>query len=173
MWRYRHIPLYFDIIPFVGFVRSNAFLNFLQILSRLVIVWLILNPVPLTNIGPLLLLLAWSSTEIIRYLYYAWSRTEDPPYLLVWLRYSLFIVLYPMGVLGELISIYYALPIIKEQRTASLYLPNMLNFSFDSYYCILIILIGYLPGFPKLYMHMINQRAKYLTPGEKKKEKVQ
>ena len=154
-------------------MRSNAFLTFLQILSRLVIVWLILNAVPLTNIGPLLLIIAWSSTEIIRYLYYAWSRTEDPPYTLLWLRYSLFIVVYPMGVLGELISIFYALPTIKEQRLTSLYLPNMLNFSFDSYYFIVTVIIGYIPGFPKLYMHMLKQRGKYLTPGEKEKEKVQ
>ena len=75
-----------------------------------------------------------------------------------------------MGVLGELISIYYALPAIKENNLTSIYMPNSLNWSFDSYTFILIVLIGYVPGFPKLYFHMLKQRGKYL---EKEKVKVE
>ena len=75
-----------------------------------------------------------------------------------------------MGVLGELITIYYALPAIKQQNLTSLYMPNNLNWSFDSYTFILMVLFGYIPGFPKLYLHMLRQRGKYL---EKEKIKVE
>ena len=75
-----------------------------------------------------------------------------------------------MGVLGEIISIYYALPAIKEHNLTSLYMPNSLNWSFDSYTFVLIVLVGYIPGFPKLYLHMLRQRGKYL---EKEKVKVE
>ncbi|KAI6654123.1 3-hydroxyacyl-CoA dehydratase 2-like [Oopsacas minuta] len=148
----------------LGFVKSNAFLTFMQILSRIIIIWLILVPVPVTSVGPLLHIIAWSITEIIRYFYYAWSRAESPPYALLWLRYTTFIVLYPIGVLGEIISIFSALPTIKEHSLTSLQMPNILNWSFDSYTFLVLILIGYIPGFPQLYMHMIKQRRKYLSP---------
>lgn len=154
----------------LGFVKSNPSLTFLQVLSRVVIVWLVFNPVPPTSIGTLMVILAWSITEIVRYLYYAWSMAEKPPYILLWLRYTLFIVLYPLGVAGEIISTYYALPVIKEQKLNTLQMPNQLNWSFDCYTFMLMALVAYLPGFPALYSHMLKQRGKYLREEKLKEE---
>jgi very-long-chain (3R)-3-hydroxyacyl-CoA dehydratase len=42
------------------------------------------------------LLMTWAVSEVIRYPYYLAAVTKKPPQLLEWLRYSAFIILYPM-----------------------------------------------------------------------------
>jgi Protein tyrosine phosphatase-like protein, PTPLA len=53
------------------------------------------------------MILAWSSVEVPRYAFYlaaliTGDATKGTPYPLFWLRYSLFAVLYPLGISGEL-----------------------------------------------------------------------
>jgi len=53
------------------------------------------------------MVLAWASVEVPRYAFYVAAiitgdATKGTPYPLFWLRYSLFAVLYPMGISGEL-----------------------------------------------------------------------
>ena len=45
-------------------------------------------------------------------------------------RYNLFIVLYPLGVAGELLTIYAALPFVRRSGMYSMRLPNKYNVSF-------------------------------------------
>lgn len=68
------------------------------------------------------------------------------PYPLLWLRYTTFIVLYPLGVASELTMVYLALPYIRDTRKWSIQLPNTLNFGFDYYYFCLFALVVYVPG---------------------------
>ncbi len=50
-------------------------------------------------VGALLYVGAWTVTELVRYSFYTFQAASwAAPYALVWLRYSLFIVLYPIGV---------------------------------------------------------------------------
>lgn len=60
-------------------------------------------------------------------------------------RYTFFIVLYPMGVMGELLTIYAALPYVQKTGLYSVTLPNKYNFSFDYYTFLLIVMISYIP----------------------------
>ena len=50
---------------------------------------------------------SWSAIEIVRYVFYAFKLASDKsmPYPLFWLRYSLFMVLYPSGITGEILQI--------------------------------------------------------------------
>ena len=50
------------------------------------------------TLGSLAFLGAWSAAEIVRYSFYMHSSLVPPPYPLKWLRYSAFIVLYPIGI---------------------------------------------------------------------------
>ena len=46
---------------------------------------------------------------------------------------------------GELLTIYWALPAMRESGRYSLPLPNSLNFGFDyAFFCILTMLLGFL-----------------------------
>lgn len=53
------------------------------------------------------MIISWASVEVPRYLFYVFAlitgdATKKTPYPLFWLRYSLFAVLYPTGIIGEL-----------------------------------------------------------------------
>jgi Protein tyrosine phosphatase-like protein, PTPLA len=57
--------------------------------------------------GAGLMIISWSSVEIVRYAFYVVAiytgdATKETPYVLFWLRYSLFWLLYPSGITGEL-----------------------------------------------------------------------
>ena len=70
----------------------------------------------------------------------------SPPYFLLWLRYTGFIVLYPLGVSSELTMAWLAMPVIKAKRIASIAMPNAANFAFDYYLACWVIIALYLPG---------------------------
>lgn len=160
----------FNII--VGVVRSPLAATVLQISSRLFITWGILYSFPETSESWLLtsLILSWSVTEVIRYLFFclkeAFGHTPDA---LLWLRYSTFFVLYPTGILSEVGLIYLALPYIKGSALYSLRMPNRLNFAFDFYYASVMVLCFYIPGAPYMYTYMIGQRKKALGRVSKQK----
>ena len=68
-------------------------------------------------------------------------------------RYNLFIVLYPLGVIGELLTIYSALPVVRRSGMYSMRLPNKYNVSFDYYYCLIIVMLSYIPRKELFYTH--------------------
>ncbi|XP_025048448.1 very-long-chain (3R)-3-hydroxyacyl-CoA dehydratase 1 isoform X2 [Alligator sinensis] len=110
----------------------------------------------------ILFLVVWTVTEITRYSFYTFSLLNHLPYFIKWARYNFFIILYPVGVAGELLTIYAALPYVKKTGMFSLRLPNKYNVSFDYYYFLIIIMLSYIPLFPQLYLHMLRQRRKVL-----------
>jgi len=149
----------------VRLVPSNAFQTFIQILSRLILVWGILLVVveSRSSVGVPMLLIAWSIAEMTRYLYYALNIYDSVPYVLTWLRYTLFIVLYPIGVSGELITMVCAFPYIRDRQLFAYPLPNFANISFYYHYLIIGVMLSYIPFFPQLYVYMISQRKKMLA----------
>lgn len=157
-----------------GIVRSSIFTALPQVASRLFLVWFILDPllmkdeVAKASIGFPMLLFAWSLTEIVRYSFYACTLLDATAYPLQWCRYSFFLVLYPMGVTGELISIYHSLPHAKKSQMFSIQLPNKLNFSFDFVWFCYSLYIIYIPGFYHLFTYMLGQRKKVLALKGKK-----
>ncbi len=79
-----------------------------------------------------------------------------------WLRYSTFLVLYPLGVAGEIMCYLAALPALREVAIpgSQLSLGEVISPA----------LWLYRPGFPFLYFYMLGQRAKTLKSlGAKKK----
>ena len=51
------------------------------------------------------MLSAWTLTEMVRYLFYALSVVDLKVGMVTWLRYTLFIVLYPIGAGSELVAL--------------------------------------------------------------------
>lgn len=56
------------------------------------------------------MVLAWSATEVIRYLFYACGLLGYTPRPLTWLRYTTFYALYPLGAGSEAALIFSTLP---------------------------------------------------------------
>ncbi|KAK7870180.1 hypothetical protein R5R35_012735 [Gryllus longicercus] len=145
-------------------VSSNVIITTFQVFSRVMVVCgvLLATPTGAASPGLGLALLAWSVTEIIRYMFYALNIVGFVPYLLVWLRYTTFIALYPIGVTGELLCLYAAQSYVAANQMWSVGMPNFLNFTFSYHYFMLIIMGLYVPLFPQMYLHMFAQRRKVL-----------
>lgn len=148
----------------VGIVPSSVVLTGFQVMSRVFLTWAVTHSVRevQNEDSVLLFVVAWTITEIIRYSFYTFSLLNHLPYLIKWARYTLFIVLYPMGVTGELLTIYAALPFVQKTGLYSITLPNKYNFSFDYHSFLIITMVSYIPIFPQLYFHMMRQRKKVL-----------
>ena len=142
----------------------------IQFLCTFQQVWAVCAAVPEVTVqtGFPMLLVAWSITEILRYNFYAQSLFNCTPNILRWLRYSTFIVLYPLGISGELLTMYAALPYIVQRKLWTVSLPNAANIAFSYYAFMIMIMVSYIPIFPQLYGHMLAQRRKALHPNEKK-----
>ncbi|KAG6934303.1 3-hydroxyacyl-CoA dehydratase 1 [Chelydra serpentina] len=148
----------------VGIVRTSVLVTGVQVSSRIFMVWFITHSIKQiqNEESVILYLVVWTVTEITRYSFYTFNLLNHLPYFIKWARYNFFIILYPVGVAGELLTIYAALPYVKKTGIFSLRLPNKYNVSFDYYYFLIIVMASYIPLFPQLYFHMLWQRRKVL-----------
>jgi len=152
----------------IGLVRSSPFTTAMQVASRIVIVWGVLNRYPqivATNngFGRLIpgdrggeyafagMVTAWGVTEMIRYGFFVYKEGISPkiPGWLTWLRYNTFFVLYPIGISGESWLMYLALQPANKEGLG-------LDWLFKA------ILGIYVPGSYILYTHMMRQRRKVM-----------
>jgi hypothetical protein len=134
---------------------SPVFTTALQIFSRIFVLhWLNVIPVEsqiafLGINGITVVSIAWGITEMVRYSHYFFSLLGKPVPALNYLRYTLFIVLYPLGITGEGMIMVSALKASGWQIT-------VINA------VIVVVMLSYIPFFPKLYGYMWSQRKKKL-----------
>ncbi|CAI5745882.1 unnamed protein product [Peronospora destructor] len=143
----------------MGFVRSPLGSTFMQVSSRLWLVWGInvLCPVSRYQFGFPLMVASWGLVEVPRYSFYALHLYNVVPDFLVFLRYHLFILLYPSGVLGEVLCMVNSLSFLSAGAYA-IQLPNTHNVSVSLYLVVILVLVVYMPGLPVMYGHMLTQR---------------
>jgi hypothetical protein len=153
----------------LGLVRSPVMTTAVQVFSRVFLVWGVLqvpgNTAPQTSLALFTLALAWSVSELIRYPYYALELVlgkDRAPYLLTWLRYSGFLVLYPLGVSSELWLMFTSLPYLMHSGVHSLPMPNAYNISVHYPTVVVLLMLAYIPGFPSLFGYMLAARKKTL-----------
>ena len=149
----------------VGIVQADLVTTFIQVFSRLQVLLVHhLVDEARSDGGNYYMLIAWCLVEVIRYPFLGLKIVSTPPYILTWLRYSVFYILYPIGVYGEMMVIHSALPSITFNKTLSITLPNAWNIEFDfASYLKLLVYILYLPGLAIQYSHMIKQRKNALV----------
>ncbi|KAL9603082.1 MAG: hypothetical protein Q9219_001447 [cf. Caloplaca sp. 3 TL-2023] len=132
-----------------GLVRSPLITTFMQVASRLLIVWGVVNQFPAeTATSPFYttMLLAWSATEVVRYSYFVLNLRGSVPGFMTWLRYNMFYVLYPIGISSEAALVWKASQAAEEPWT-------WVGWG----------LLGlYVPGSYMLYTYMIAQRSKII-----------
>eukprot|EP00908_Phaeocystis_cordata_P010715 Transcript_21568.p3 GENE.Transcript_21568~~Transcript_21568.p3 ORF type:complete len:330 (+),score=154.02 Transcript_21568:686-1675(+) len=141
---------------FFGLVRAPWPTTLLQVASRLAVVNVAAAEPALHAVWPLLLVgVCWGLTEVTRYAWYAANLLRPPPPRLhTWLRYSTFWLLYPCGVLGELLLLhaFLATPLAATEAVPGVRLATLGR----------ALMVAYVPCFPLLYVHMIQQRRKVL-----------
>lgn len=147
-----------------GWVRSPVGSTAAQVASRILVVVLFFAFVADEHqrwviYGFYVVSFAWTVTELVRYSFYFLGLMDRQPKWLLWMRYSFFILLYPIGVSGEWMII--LSPIIAYGFTAIIYIeffgthpmPNL-------YYTIFVafLAVSYIYYFPVLYKYMWKQR---------------
>ncbi|KAF2881857.1 hypothetical protein ILUMI_24321 [Ignelater luminosus] len=157
---FSHILTILEIIHVVvNIVPSNIITTIMQVCLRGSVACIII-PMSIAaqnSIGLPIALHAWAVAEVTRYSYYTFNLLGFVPYLLTWLRYSVFIVAYPVGAMGELICIY-----VTQKQLNETNISNSSNVSTVYRYILYVSTILLIPVFPKLYMHMLKQRRKVL-----------
>lgn len=146
----------FEIMNSVlGIAGSNWLLTTLQVSSRLLVMGILVLMAPTCPCagwetwGYPLITVAWGITELVRAIHYLAGLFAKEWKLVNWLRYSLFLVLYPTGVTGEFLILYG----FWKWRGGEVDLIAVL---------LTVIAISYVVFFPKLFGHMLQQRRKKL-----------
>ncbi|KAF9047269.1 PTPLA-domain-containing protein [Panaeolus papilionaceus] len=155
----------------LGWVRSPVPTAAMQVASRLFLVWGVAEQFPQVRSNPLYtsMVLAWSATEAIRYTFYALNLLGLNPYVLLWLRYTTFFILYPIGASSEAFLNYATLPkspLIPGWKSLFTGIWTSADYVRGALFLI------WWPGLYVMYTYMISQRRKVLNPSSKPKKTV-
>jgi len=160
--------------PLLGYTNSNVLVCFLQTCGR-GFVLLMIDAEPRIQIKPVVfyLFIAWSTVEIIRYPYYITQLLNiDIPFI-TWLRYTIWIPLYPLGFICEGVVLILSIQFFEETQKFTISLPNSYNFALHFPSAIrFYILCLFFPGICMLLSRMNQQRSKKLKKSKIKKKHI-
>ncbi|XP_069481216.1 very-long-chain (3R)-3-hydroxyacyl-CoA dehydratase 3 isoform X2 [Ambystoma mexicanum] len=150
------------INPLLGLVKTAVIPSVIQVFGRNLILFVIFGNVEeMQNRAVVFFVFyIWSSIEIFRYPFYMLSCIDTEWKLLTWLRYSIWIPLYPLGGLAEAVSVIQSIPIFNETGRFSIHLPYPLNFSirFSIFLQIYVVMIFF--GLYINFRHLYKQRRR-------------
>ncbi|XP_076443820.1 very-long-chain (3R)-3-hydroxyacyl-CoA dehydratase-like [Babylonia areolata] len=153
--------------PMLGLVRTGVVAPLAQVLGRNFILFALILQEPRLQERPVVfyLFVVWSGIEVVRYPYYMLQSAGWELRVVTWLRYTIWIPLYPLGMLLEGTVVFMAVPLFEETGFFSFSLPNSANMAFYfpyllSAYPLILAGVGYL-----LLRHMYQQRKKKVGPG--------
>lgn len=162
--------------PMFGYVRGSPLFPLMQIGGRLFVLFGNLEFEPRLQKMPATtwLFCAWIYSDIIRYVYYIFHTADAKntikryvyPFF-KWLRYSVWVILYPFGFLCESIIVFRNMIYLHNNPRWSVTLPNPYNFTFDylTFLRIYMLFIMF-PGMYTLLKHMYKARVKQLGGSE-------
>jgi len=177
----------------LGLVPGSAATAFVQVFARLVVLLGFVRPVPAAQSSRWFLLMAaaWAAVEVPRYAFYVASTLDrhaaaaaaaagrappaaGTPYVLKFLRYSLFLPLYPLGIAGELGCYFMASgAVMRDEPGLSLRMPNTFNVKLSHEAVMYALLALYPWGSWFMIGSMVKARAKALggaaAEGEKQR----
>ncbi|OZJ05315.1 hypothetical protein BZG36_01543 [Bifiguratus adelaidae] len=146
----------------LGFVKSPIITTLIQVASRIMLVWGVVNLYPVAEVrqSPFYssMMISWGVTECIRYAYYGLNLLGTVPSILLWCRYTFFYILYPTGAGSEAVLLWISTR-FAEKLIGQWY-----------YYFCWVVLATYPPGFYTMYTHMIGQRKRYLREASQTKK---
>ena len=137
-----------------GMVKSPFVPTFLQVVSRLglMVVVMLSSPAVSATWHCGMMAISWSLVEVPRYAFYLngllKKEKEDVLYPIFWLRYSLFAVLYPTGITGEILTMVASLSDPTFALAVGGIMPLVVKLNLGLY----------VPGSPFMYMNMVKNR---------------
>lgn len=158
------------------FVKSSPVITAIQVASRLAVLWGIVHysPPSQTSVFFTLMSVSWSLVEVPRYSWYLTELLGLQSGPLTYLRYSLFLVLYPTGITGECGSLWQSLSYFEGNQMRlglEVALPNKWNLVYSHRAVLLFLLFAIYPfGSYVMYNNMWVARKKKLFPSTEDKK---
>ena len=150
----QHLALLEIVHSALGLVGSPLFATFVQVISRIFMLDLFTYPAEECHehFSLYLMVVSWSLVEVPRYSFYAAQLLvgeKKVPFFLFNLRYSLFMVLYPTGISGE---------ILQQVASYPFWNQNDLQWMIRLSHVVLVFL--YIPLSPFMIWNMWNMRKR-------------
>ncbi|XP_055690099.1 very-long-chain (3R)-3-hydroxyacyl-CoA dehydratase 3 [Lutzomyia longipalpis] len=157
--------------PMFGYTKGGVLAPLMQTTGRAVVLFLAIDTDErvqrLTIVA--YLFLVWAIVELVRYPHYLMRLVGVHVAQLEWLRYTLWIPLYPLGALYETLVLLRAAEFMEATDRFAVRLPNKWNVTFDMALAIRIyVLVAILPGVSYLMSMMQKARRKRLRSRSKK-----
>ncbi|XP_076356186.1 very-long-chain (3R)-3-hydroxyacyl-CoA dehydratase-like isoform X4 [Tachypleus tridentatus] len=153
----------------IGVTQGNYLICLFQLCGRFLVIFALLDAHPRsqTKSAIFYLFIGFTVMEVIRYPYYMLKMYGVNIHFITWLRYTLWIPLYPLVFICEAIIMFRNIPYFEETEKFSMKLPNQWNFSFSFPGALrLYLLLGFFPTLYFMMLHMYRKRKKYLrAPG--------
>ncbi|XP_017774423.1 PREDICTED: very-long-chain (3R)-3-hydroxyacyl-CoA dehydratase [Nicrophorus vespilloides] len=159
--------------PLFGYTKGSVMTASMQVMGRALVLFALIDSEPRMQTKPVIfyLFLVWTSIELIRYPYYITQVYNQNNGFLTWLRYTIWIPLYPMGFICEGVIMLRSIPYFEETQQFSFQMPNKYNFIFSFPLLLRVyLLFFFLPGIYVLMSHMYKLRCKKL--GTRKRQQV-
>jgi len=151
----QHLAILEILHSALGLVGSPLLTTTVQVISRVFALDVFTYPAAECHesFSLYLMVLSWSCVEVPRYAFYAAQLIvgeKDVPYVLFFLRYSLFMVLYPTGISGEILQEVASYDFYERMK-----MPWMVRFS----HVVIALVYGPLGPFMVWNMFMMRKRA--------------
>lgn len=160
--------------PFYGLMKGSWITPLMQVFGRnfaIFCLWLAADFIK-HDWYVTVLFFAWSSIEMVRYPFYVCQTGNISSNILTWLRYTLWIPLYPLGVSMEAVLYFRAAQTFEEHGMYEIQMPNQYNITFRFvwlirlyvallFYAIAFILV---PHMWKMRQTKLGGRKKYKQP---------
>lgn len=153
-----------------GVVKTGVLPTLIQVMGRNFILFIIFGSLEEMRNRPVVffVFLLWSAIEIFRYPFYMLACLNTEWKTLTWLRYTVWIPLYPLGVLAEAVAVIQSIPIFDKTKLFSIPLPKAVgtsaSFSSFLYVYLILMFLGLIFNFKHLY----KQRRKRFTVKKRK-----
>ncbi|KAM8891149.1 very-long-chain (3R)-3-hydroxyacyl-CoA dehydratase isoform 2-T2 [Spinachia spinachia] len=140
-----------------GFVRTGVTPTLIQVVGRNFILFIIFGSVEEMHRQPVVFFVfyLWSAIEIFRYPFYMLGCFNTEWKTLTWLRYTIWIPLYPLGVVAEAVAVIQSIPIFDKTKLFSIPLPKAagtsVSFSCVLYVYLVLMFLGLFINFRHLY----------------------
>ena len=152
--------------PAFGAVKGGVLAPLMQFLGRGFVLFIVIVPhSDLQSHAAIWWLFGtWSFSEFLRYPYYMLRSYDREWGIVTYVRYTAWIVLYPMGFVCEGYIMLESLAFFDRSGRFTLQLPNAANMSFNFPAFLRLYMLAFLPGALMLTNHMYVQRKKKISP---------
>ncbi|CAH4022958.1 very-long-chain (3R)-3-hydroxyacyl-CoA dehydratase isoform X1 [Pieris brassicae] len=166
--KFLQLMMFLEVMhPLFRYTKGSPLVAFLQVGGRAFVLFAMIDSEPRMQTKPVVFCLfgIWTLIEVVRYPFYIAQLYRKEIYLLTWLRYTLWIPLYPLGILCEAIVILRNIPYFEESGKFTISLPNEWNFAFHlpNFLRVYLLILAF-PGMFFVMKHMHKLRTVKLKP---------